>query len=158
VFSKFAGTVTIKNGLSSTQDLSLNSSQLDVNGKGTADLVTERLDIKLEIIAKKELAKLLKILKGRPIPYYIKGTFTAPEFKSGLSDVLKDMGQEMIDKEKAKLEAELKAREQELRRKAAEEEARLKQELDIRKKQEEEKLRKQIENKVDKKLKELLKF
>lgn len=158
VFLKFAGTVTIKNGLASTQDLSLVSSQLDVKGKGTADLVTEKLDLKLEIIAKKELAKLLKILGGRAIPYYIKGTFTAPEFKSGLSDVLKDMGQEIIDKEKAKLEAELKARQEDLRRKAAEEEARLKQELDIRKKQEEEKLKKKLENKVDEKLKELLKF
>lgn len=158
VFSKFAGTVTLKNGLAGTQDLLLVSSQLDAVTRGTADLVTEKLNLTLEITAKKELAKLLKILGGRPIPYYITGTFSEPQFKNGLTDLLKRLGQEAIDKEKAKLEAELKAKQEELKRQAAEEQVKLQKELEAKRKQKEEELKKKAEEEVKDKLKDMFKF
>lgn len=154
VFSKFAGTVNVKNGLASTRDLQLVSPQLDAATKGTADLVTEKLDLTLEITPKKELAKLLKVLEGRPIPYYIKGTFSEPQFKNGLRDLLKQMGQEALDKEKARIKAELKAREEELKRKAAEEQAKMEEQ----RKQKEEELKKKAREEAKDKLKDLLKF
>lgn len=143
VFSKFSGNMTIKNGFAKTNDTALVSAQLDAIAKGSADLVTQRLDLKLEITPKKELANLLKGLGGRSIPYYITGTFTEPQFKNGLSDLLKQMGQEAIDKEKAKLQQKL------------EEQKRQEQE---KLKQKEQELRKKSEEEIKDKLKDILKF
>jgi AsmA protein len=143
VFSKFGGNVTIKNGFAKTNDTALVSAQLDALAKGSADLVTQRLDLKLEITPKKELANLLKGLGGRPIPYYITGTFTEPQFKNGLSDLLKQMGQEAIDREKARLQQKL------------EEQKRQEQE---KLKQKEQEFRKKSEEEIKDKLKDILKF
>jgi len=137
VFSKFSGNVTIKNGLASTSDTTLNSAQLDVKTRGTADLVSEKLDLTLEITPRKELEKLLSVLDGRPFPYYIKGTFSDPQFENGLKDKFKQIAQEALEKEKARRESELKA-------KAEEEKAK----LDEKTKKEVDKARQKAEDKL----------
>ena len=137
VFSRFNGNVTIKNGLASTNDITLISAQLDTKARGTADLVSEKLDLTLDITPKKELDKLLSFLNGRPIPARIGGTFSDPKFESGVKDLLNQTAKEAIEKERARHEAELKA-------KAEEEKAK----LDEKTKKEAEKARQKVEDKL----------
>ncbi|MFQ5469165.1 MAG: AsmA-like C-terminal domain-containing protein [Gammaproteobacteria bacterium] len=154
VFSSLAGNAQIKNGLVSTDNLVLKSAQMDINGKGSADLVTEKLDLRLDISAKKELekqlAKLDNYLVEHPIPYYIKGTFSNPRTRSGLSDMLKAKAKLEVDRavnrEKKKLEKKI------LEKNAP---SSVKEDAAV---SPEEKIKKKLKNELDKQLNKLFRF
>lgn len=130
VFSKFGATATATNGLISTNDLALNSAQLNVIGRGTANLVDERLALRLDITPVGQLAKQLGQFKDVVIPVEVQGTYSAPVFTTNLDDVLKQ-----------KLAAELK-------RKTEEEKAKLQQKLKQKQDQLNEKIQEQLQNKL----------
>ena len=146
VFSKFAATATVNNGLINTNDLVLNSAQLNVKGHGTANLVDERLALRLDALPTGELAKQLGQFKDTVIPIRVEGTLTAPKFVVDLDDALKQKAKARLDQEKKKLE-------EELRKKSNEEKAKAKQKLE----QKQEQLKEKMQDELQKQLKGLFK-
>ncbi len=120
-FSELKGSVTMKDGLVSNKDLSAKSPLLRVNGKGTAHLVTEKLDYHVDtsVVGTLEGAggAELKDLKGLTVPIHIGGTFTKPKFDVPIGKLLEERARSALETEKKKKEQELQQRlEQEKKR------------------------------------------
>ncbi len=90
-FSALTALLKIKNGVVHNDDLKLASPLLRISGKGTANLVTERLDYRVE-------PKLVASLEGQDgakagginIPLDIKGTFSDPKVRPDMSAILQN--------------------------------------------------------------------
>ena len=141
VFSKFAASATVNNGLIDTKDLVLDSAQLNVKGRGTVNLVDERLALHLDALPRGQLAKELGKFRNTMIPIRVEGTLRAPKFATDLDDLLKRKAKARLEKEKQKLEAEL-------REKTEKEKAKLQQKLDAQKKEQQQKLEKELQDKL----------
>ncbi|MFA7620060.1 MAG: hypothetical protein WC012_13570, partial [Thiohalomonadaceae bacterium] len=94
---------------------------LRVNGKGTAHLVTEKLDYHVDtsVVGTLEGAggAELKDLKGLTVPIHIGGTFTKPKFDVPIGKLLEERARSALETEKKKKEQELQQRlEQEKKR------------------------------------------
>ena len=155
VFSNFSASAKVTNGEVATDDLTLNSAQLNVKGRGTVNLASEQIALRLDAIPSGQLAKQLGQFKDVVIPIKIKGTLSAPQFATDLDEALKQKAKARLDAEKQKLEAELKAKEDELRQKAEAEKAKLEQQAE-RKKQEAQQKLEQEQKKLEEKAKEQL--
>lgn len=111
-FSEMSGSVKITDGLVNNQDLSAKSPLLRISGKGQVDLKADTVDYLLttELVASLEGqgGKGGEKLKGVPIPVRIKGKLTDPSYSPDFSGVLKsNLGKE-VEKQKQKLEEQLK--------------------------------------------------
>jgi AsmA protein len=146
-FSELRGSFAVKNGLVSTSDLSARSTLFQVAGKGTVNLVSEGLDLRLDTTIVSDIrdatGQRSGELKGQKIPVTIGGSFSDPKFGVDLASVLQARAQAEIDKKRAELQADI-----DRRKKAAEQEVQKKLE------DEKQKLQKDLENKF----KNMLKF
>ena len=141
VFSKFSATAAVTNGLINTNDLVLDSAQLNVKGRGTANLVDQQLALRLDALPVGQLAKQLGQFKDTVIPVKIEGTITAPKFSIELDEVLKQKAKALLEQEKQKAKAQLQKR-------ADEEKAKLQQKLDQKQEQLKQKMQEQLQNKL----------
>jgi AsmA protein len=141
VFSKFAATAKVNKGLITTDDLVLDSAQLNVKGRGNINLVDESLAMHLDAVPRGQLAKQMGQFKDTVIPIRIEGSFSAPKFATDLDEVLKQQLKTRLEQEKQKAKAELQ-------RKADEEKAKLQQKLKQQQDQAEKKLQEQLQNKL----------
>jgi len=122
VFSKFAATASVSNGLITTGDLALNSAQLNIKGRGTVNLVNEQLALRLDAMPAGQFAKQLDRYKDTAIPVRVEGTISAPKFATDLDEALKQKAKARLNQEQQKLKAELE-------KKSDDEKARLKEKL-----------------------------
>ncbi len=99
LFSKLSGTATIKNGLVQNNDLIGITSKMHLNGKGTADLNSEKLDYKLNAryIKTKATTTEPEQLIDTPINVNITGTFAKPTYTVDLAAILSDKNKAKID-------------------------------------------------------------
>src|SRR3569833_487604 len=107
VFSKFAATATVTDGAVNTDDLLLNSAQLNVKGRGGINLVNEQMDLRLDAIPTGQLAKQLGDFWDVVVPIKVQGTFTAPTYSVSLDVALKLNAMARVDAEKKMLEEKL---------------------------------------------------
>ncbi len=115
-FADLKGSFTAKNGLVTTRDLYARSPLFQVKGKGNANLVNEKLDMRLETTVVGNLqdaaSQSIGELKGTMIPITIKGKFSDPSFGVDVESVLRARAKKKVDKavkkEKKKLEEDLK--------------------------------------------------
>jgi AsmA protein len=146
-FSDLSGSFAVKNGLVSTSDLAARSTLFQVAGRGTVNLASERLDLRLDTTIVSDLrdatGQRSGELRGEKIPVTIGGTFSEPKFGVDLASVLKAKVQAELDKKRAEVEADLERRKREA-------------ELEVKEKLEAEK--KKIEQQLQDKLKNMLKF
>lgn len=88
-FSELTGTARINNGLISNQDLSLQSPLLRLSGRGTAHLVSERVDYLLTTTvaatAEGQQGRGLEELRGITVPIRVSGTFSELSFRPEFS-------------------------------------------------------------------------
>lgn len=141
VFSKFAATATINNGVISTDDLTLVSAQLNVKGRGTIDLIDERIDLRLDAVPSGQFAKQLGDFSDVVVPVKVKGTLTAPTYTVDLGDALKQKAKARFDAEKQKLERKLQHEVDKQKQDAQ-------QKLQQEQKKLEEKVQQQLQNKL----------
>lgn len=87
-FSAITGTATVTNGLVNNPDLVGKSPLMQVQGKGTANLVTQQLDYRVTATLVDSLEGRGE-LTGRPIPVHITGSFGAPKVGVDMKQVLK---------------------------------------------------------------------
>ncbi len=99
LFSKLSGTATINNGLVQNNDLIGIASKMHLNGKGTADLNSEKLDYKLNAryIKTKATTTEPEQLIETPININIAGTFAKPTYTVDLAAILSDKNKAKID-------------------------------------------------------------
>ena len=110
VFSKFAATGTVTNGIIESKDLVLISAQLDVNGRGTINLANQRLDLLLEAQPVGQLGRDLRQFSTAAVPIKVDGTITQPQFSVKLDQVLKEKAKQRLNQQKQNLEQQLKNR------------------------------------------------
>ncbi len=96
-FGDLTGTATITNGLVSNNDLLVQSPELTVTGKGTADLVSEQLNYEMNIQRVSNGAP-----QGPDIPLIIKGTFNHPVIKPDISEILKSQVAKQLEQQVTK--------------------------------------------------------
>jgi AsmA protein len=97
-FAALTGSGVITNGVFHNNDLVAESELLKATGKGTVDLVNERIDYLLTIYLAKTIDRDqetgLVDLADTPIPYRVKGTFDNIEQSAALEEIVKSGGQE----------------------------------------------------------------
>ena len=112
-FTNTAATFTIKNGVASTNDLILNSPVVKVTGKGKIDLVTQQLNMLIDVHALThnvpQITKLQDAIGGT-IPLKVKGTLSRPQVAPDMNTItlqatkqkvgkqLKHIGEDLTDK------------------------------------------------------------
>ncbi len=110
-FAAITGTATVKDGLVTNNDLSAKSPLLRVDGKGTANLVSEALDYRVSAAIVGTLegqgGKDLEELKGLAIPVHIGGTFRDPKFNVELGALLDAKAKQQIEAEKKKAQEQV---------------------------------------------------
>lgn len=111
-FADLSGSFTVKNGLVINPDLKATSPLMNIRGNGSANLVKEYLDYRLEItllnLVEAEGRKALAELQGTPVPVKIKGSFSDPKVKVDLEAILKaKVKKKLKNKVKDELKKEL---------------------------------------------------
>jgi AsmA protein len=146
-FTSLKGSFAVKNGLVSTNDLSARTPLFKVAGKGTAHLVSEQLDMRLDTTVVSDLKnaanQTIDELKGVTVPITIKGSFGDPKFGVDVASVLRAKVEAAVEKKKQEIEEKANARVEQEQEKAKE---RVEQE------------KKKLEQQLQDKLKNMLKF
>ncbi len=148
VFSNFSATAKVTDGDLATNDLTLNSAQLNVKGRGSVNLASERIALRLDAKPTGQFAKQLGRFKDVTIPVKVQGPLNAPSFSVDLDEALKRQVKDRLDVEKEKLEAELKAKEEQLRGKLETKKQEAQEKLQQQQKKLEEKVQEQLQNKL----------
>lgn len=110
-FAELSGSIKIRNGVASNDDLQAKSPLLRVSGKGEVDLPRERIDYRINASivetdqgqAGKELAEL----KSLTIPIKVGGRFDKPTFALDLEPVLKAKAKEELQRQKTELKKQV---------------------------------------------------
>ena len=100
LFSEIKGTATINNGLIQNNDLVATASRIHINGKGNANLNTEKLDYKLiaNFIKAKATATEPEQVHDTPINIIVAGTFSKPTYTLDVAALLTDKNKAKIEK------------------------------------------------------------
>jgi AsmA protein len=128
-FSELSGSFRINNGVAHNDDLSVKSPLIRVGGTGDVDLANERLDYLAKATVVNNLqgqgGPELQALKGLTVPVRLSGPFSAIGWKVDFEGLVGDMArqkidekkeevrskaQEAIDKEKSKVQDQIKDR------------------------------------------------
>jgi AsmA protein len=96
-FNVFKAAADLANGVATTKDLTIASGDLSVTGQGTANLVTEAVNYRVN-------ASILKGGTASPalanIPLIITGTMTSPSVRPDTQGLLKSVAQQQLQKQK----------------------------------------------------------
>ena len=105
VFSVIKGSAKITNGLLSNKDLYAEAAKLRVNGKGTVNLVSEKIDYSINAKLLKKVATKTQSekIKGLPIIINVGGSFSKPSYTLDLVAMFTEKNKEKINKKKDEL-------------------------------------------------------
>ncbi|HEY6515204.1 MAG TPA: AsmA family protein [Steroidobacteraceae bacterium] len=104
-FDTFKATADLANGVATTKDLDIASGDLSVTGQGTANLVTEAVNYRVNAT----------ILKGAGagalanVPLLISGTMTSPSVRPDTQALVKSVAQQQLQKHKGQVENKLRS-------------------------------------------------
>jgi AsmA protein len=97
-FTNFSGSFVVKNGILTNNDLLITSPKYQLTGKGTANLVTQKLDYHL----------LASKLNGKQIPIKVTGTFAKPIPMPDFTAMTKQAVQKQQQKVKQKIQENIR--------------------------------------------------
>jgi AsmA protein len=97
-FAEMRGSITVNDGLAKNNDLTARSPLLRVKGAGSANLVNEKVDYRVDTTVVSAIPELTG-LKGSTIPLRITGTFSEPQFGVNLGAVLQDRAQQELQRQ-----------------------------------------------------------
>ena len=104
-FDAFKASADLTNGVATTKDLEIASGNLRVTGQGTANLVTQAVDYRVNAA----------ILKGAAagtlanVPLLISGTMTSPSVRPDTQALVKSLAQQQLQKHKGQVENKLRS-------------------------------------------------
>jgi AsmA protein len=108
-FQSLTATVNVTNGVARNSDLKLAGPVVRASGKGTADLVKQVIDYRLQVTVAEEAGR-----EGTTVPVRVGGTFAEPSFSVEFGAILKEQAERAIEQ---KLEKKLDERLDRLRQK-----------------------------------------
>lgn len=110
-FSDVSGTAKITNGLVENKDLLVASPLININGAGSADLVSERLDYQLTLQRTKATTEAemadAKDAKNTQLPANVSGVFAEPKVRLDVRALVLAMQKGKIDEKIAELKQKL---------------------------------------------------
>lgn len=113
-FADLSGSFTAKNGLISTSDLSARSPLFQVAGRGSADLVSEKLDLRLDTTIVSDIrdasGERTGEMGGEKVPVTIKGTFSEPKFGVDVASIFEAKAKAEVEKKKAEVKKQVDKR------------------------------------------------
>jgi AsmA protein len=100
IFSKISATAYINEGLIQNNNLLGVSSKIKLTGQGYANLITEELNYKINLLRIKQQATKTtpEILSSQPIIINVVGNFNNPHYKINLAAMLLEKNHDKIDK------------------------------------------------------------
>ncbi|HBI15068.1 MAG TPA: hypothetical protein DDY20_06085 [Desulfobulbaceae bacterium] len=102
-FTRLSASGVLQNGVFRNDDLMAESQLMRIAGKGSVDLVSERIDYLLTITLAREIDRYgqagLANLTETPIPYRIRGTFDHIEQSAALEEIVKSQAKKVLVKE-----------------------------------------------------------
>lgn len=121
-FSTVSGSLTLADGIARNNDLALAAPLLKLTGKGSANLLTNRLDYNTDVVLAKSFkcasGAELSDLKWVSIPLHIGGSFAKPTFRLDLQRAFKAAADRKIQQKQQEVRGKVKQKEQELKNKA----------------------------------------
>jgi AsmA protein len=102
VFSTLSASVQVDNGVARNSDFLLQSDLLRANGKGSADLVKEIFDYRLDVMRAKDEGK-----KCASIPMQVAGPFSDPSFTIDLGEIVKCQVQKQVEEKKTEVKEKI---------------------------------------------------
>ncbi len=103
VFDGFSGTAIIRNGVATTNDISLNSAELAANATGNVNLSTQVINMQVRITPKLEVMKAAVM-----IPVAITGTLQRPDARLETNALSSVIAKQKVDEVKTKVRDEIK--------------------------------------------------
>jgi len=111
-FTEITATGRIRDGVLYNEDLVGRSPFLRVTGRGSIDLVRERVDYRLRAVvvstAKGQGGEGLEALRGVPVPLHLRGPLAAPKVGLDVKRLLKETQRRRLEEKKRKLEEKLR--------------------------------------------------
>jgi len=104
-FRELRASARLEGGRLLTRSLSIDSQQLGLNGEGALELLTGKLDYKLDAQVKKGAQGLPQALQGLQVPVRLKGTWADPKIQPDIKGALqRALGQKGKEKAREKLD------------------------------------------------------
>jgi AsmA protein len=94
VFKSLTANIQITNGIARNEDLVLDGTNLRATGRGSADLVHEKLDYRLKVTVADD-----RTSRGTTVPVIIGGSFTNPSYSVDFAELIKQEAQKQIEKQ-----------------------------------------------------------
>lgn len=104
-FGNLIGTFTLNNGVIENNDLLLKGPNLRADGKGSADLTTQKINY---VLNAQLLDRDTSDVKGSIIPIKITGSFDHPSIEPKIDDIIKNQLKGQYEKNKQKIGEQLK--------------------------------------------------
>jgi len=160
-FSDLTASFTLADGVARNDDLLLESPLLDATGEGSADILAEEIDYRVQATLPDGLdedqAPLLHRLAGATIPLEITGFLFEPDIRLDLAAALgeerlerlgaaREEFDERLDEEREQLEREAEQERERLEQEAEEQRQRLEQEAEEQRDEAERRLREEVES------------
>lgn len=99
-FGNLTGTLAIRSGVITNNDLLIDSSRFDTKGQGTINLVTQQINYSLQTVSKdaaQDKGKNILNIYNLTIPIRIVGNFKSPSIQLDTSDILKQVAQQQVE-------------------------------------------------------------
>lgn len=106
-FGTLTATATIQSGVITNNDLILDSPRFETKGKGTINLVSQRIDYALETSVKQSNISTVKNFSGVMIPIQIAGSLNSPSVRLDTSSLLKTAAKQQIEKHKEQIQQKI---------------------------------------------------
>lgn len=102
-FGTLTATAVIRNGVVSNDDLKMDSPRFESTGKGTINLVTQKIQYQLQTKVKKTADQPNELLNmyGLPVPILITGDLSSPSVSLDTSVLMKAVAEQQIQRAKA---------------------------------------------------------
>lgn len=106
-FGTLTATAVIQNGVVTNNDLLLESPRFETKGKGTINLVSQRIDYALQTSVKQSNINTIKNFSGAMIPITIAGSLNNPSIRLDTGSLLKTVAQQQIEKHKEQIQQKI---------------------------------------------------
>lgn len=105
-FDAFKASADLTNGVATTKDLDIASGDLRVTGQGTANLVTEAVNYRVNAAILKGSAASAALAN---VPLLISGKMTSPSVRPDTQALVKSVAQQQLQKHKGQVESKLRS-------------------------------------------------
>lgn len=105
-FGNLTATAVIRDGVVTNNDLLMDSPRFTTTGKGTIDLVNQKINYTLQSVVKQQ-TNAVKSFSGITIPIAIQGSLSSPSIRLDTGTLLKSIAAQQMQQQKGKIEEKI---------------------------------------------------